>query len=135
MTTEEEDEDPRKINIPETEGHHEVEGQSIENSDITVSLKTKQINIGTKAEPKFAKIGDYWDGTTVDKIIKLLREHQDLFPTKFTELKGIIGDLGVINITLKLDTKPVKKRPYCLNLKYKEKVRLELDKMLTTSII
>jgi len=26
VTTEEEDEDPRNINIPEMEGHHEVEG-------------------------------------------------------------------------------------------------------------
>lgn len=26
VTTEEEEEDPRKINIPETKGHHEVQG-------------------------------------------------------------------------------------------------------------
>ena len=58
-----------------------------------------------------------------------------MFPTKFTELKGIIGDLGVMKITLKLDAKPTKKIPYHLKIKYKEKVRLELDKMLAASII
>ena len=71
----------------------------------------------------------------MDKVIELLREYQDLFPTKFTDLKGIIGDLGVMNITLNTDMKPVKKQPYHLNLKYKEKVCLEIDKMLAAGII
>jgi len=35
ITDEEEDEDPRKINIPETEGHRKVEGSNIENPNIT----------------------------------------------------------------------------------------------------
>ena len=71
----------------------------------------------------------------MDKVTELLREYQDLFPTKFTDLKGIIGDLGVMKITLKPDAKPVKQRPYHLNPKYKEKVHLELDKMLAAGII
>eukprot|EP00253_Pinus_taeda_P035509 PITA_35509 len=135
VTTEEEDEDPRNINILEIEGHHEVEGPQIGNPDITTPLKTRQVNIGTEAEPKFAKIGDYWDDATIDKVIELLCEYQDLFPTKFLDLKGIIGDLGFKKITLKLDAKPIKQRTYRLNPKYKEKVSLELDKMMAASII
>jgi len=88
-----------------------------------------------KAEPKFVKIGDYWDNATMDKVVELLHEYQDLFPTNFMDLKGIIKDLGVMKITLKPNVKPVKKRPYYLNPKYKEKVHLELDKMLVASII
>ena len=98
-------------------------------------MKTRQVNIGTKAEPKFAKIGDYWDDAIVEEVAELLHEYQDLFPTKFSNLKGIICDLGVMNITLKLDVKPIKKRPYHLNPKYKEKVRSELEKMLEAGII
>lgn len=41
----------------------------------------------------------------------------------------------MMKITLKPDAKPIKQRPYCLNPKYKEKVRLELDKMLEAGII
>jgi len=41
----------------------------------------------------------------------------------------------MMNIMLKPNTKLVKQRPYHLNLKYKEKVCLELDKMLTIGII
>lgn len=41
----------------------------------------------------------------------------------------------MMNITLKLDTKPVKQRPYHLNPKYKEKVHEELDKMFIAKII
>lgn len=38
-------------------------------------------------------------------------------------------------ITLKPNTNPVKKRPYRLNPKYKEKACVELDKMLVAGII
>ena len=58
-----------------------------------------------------------------------------MFPTKFSDLKGIVGDLSVIKITLKPDVKPVKQRPYLINPKYKDKMRKELDKMLETGII
>ena len=54
---------------------------------------------------------------------------------KFSEMKGILGDIGAIKIPLKADAKPVKQRPYRLNPKYKEKVRMELDKMLAIGII
>ena len=80
-------------------------------------------------------LGDYWDDATVEKFVEFLREYQDLFPTKITELKEILGDLGVMKITLKPDAKPVKQRPYRLNPKYKAKVHEELDKMLAVGII
>ena len=54
------------------------------------------------------KIGDYWDDTTMDKVVELLHENQDLFPTKFLDLKGILGDLGIMKITLKPIAKPIK---------------------------
>jgi len=98
-------------------------------------VNTKQVNIGTEAKPKFSKIEDYWDDTTVDKVAELLLKYQDLFPTKFTYFKGIIRDLGVMNIMLKPNKKLVKQRPYRLNPKYKEKVHVELDKMLVVGII
>lgn len=71
----------------------------------------------------------------VGKVTEFLREYQDLFPTQFTDLKGIIEDLGMMKITLKSDAKLVKQRTYRLNLKYKERVHLELNKMLVVGII
>ena len=50
-------------------------------------------------------------------------------------MKGIIGDLGEMKIPLNPDAKPVKQRPYRLNLRYKQKVKAELEKMLDTGII
>jgi len=112
-----------------------VRGPAIEDPDITVPLKTKQVNIGTEEEPKYAMLGDYWDDATLGKVVELLREYQDLFPTKITELKGILGELGMMKITLKPNAKPIKQRPYRLNPKYKAKVREKLDKMLVAGII
>ena len=50
-------------------------------------------------------------------------------------MKGIVGDLGVMRIPLKVDARPVKQRPYRLNLWYKEKVKDEIDKILAAGII
>ena len=36
----------------------------------------------------------------MEKITDVLLEFQDLFPTKFFEIKGILGDSGEINIPL-----------------------------------
>ena len=83
MTDEGEDEDPRNIIIPEMKGNYEIEGLRIENPDITASLKARQVNIGIEAEPKFSKIRDYWDDSTVDKVVELLCEYQDLFLHNF----------------------------------------------------
>ena len=82
-----------------------------------------------------ASIGHYWDDETIGHIADLLQEYQDLFPTKFIEMKGILGDLGVMKVPVKEGVKPVKQRPYRLNPQYKEKVKQELDKMITTGII
>lgn len=108
VNVEEDDEDPRNISISEIEGCREIHRPSLEDTDFTAPLKMKQVNIGMEAEPKYATLGDYWDDAMVDKVTKLLREYQDLFPTKITDLKGIVGDLGMMKITLKPDAKPVK---------------------------
>ena len=69
------------------------------------------------------------------KITDLLHEFQDLFPTKFTEMKGILGDLGEMKISLNPDAKPVRQRSHRLNLRYKERIKVELDQMLDVGII
>ena len=50
-------------------------------------------------------------------------------------MKGIVGDMGEMKIALKPYAKPVKKRPYRLNPRYKEKVKYELDCLLDVGII
>lgn len=65
MIAEEEDDDPRKINILEIKGHRKFEGPQIEDLGITAPLKNRKVNIGTEAEPKVANIGDYWDDAIV----------------------------------------------------------------------
>ena len=50
-------------------------------------------------------------------------------------MKGILGDVDIIRIPLKEGVVPVKQCPYRLNPRYKEKVRQEIDKMITSGII
>jgi hypothetical protein len=130
-----EDDDPRKVNITKTEGQSDVEGPGFELPFIGQPIKIKKVNTGTRQTPKLANVGDYWDVVAIDKITKLLHEYQDLFPTKFTDMKGIKDLMGNMSIPLKPDAIPVKQRSYRINPKYKEKVKIELDRMLEAGII
>jgi hypothetical protein len=53
-------------------------------------------------------VGDYWDDATISKITDLLYEYQNLFPTKFTEMKGIKGPMGEMKIPLRPNARPIK---------------------------
>jgi hypothetical protein len=68
-------------------------------------------------------------------VANLLQEYHDLFPTTFSKMKGIEGDLGEMKIPLKPGAKPIRQRPYRMNSQYKEKVKAELDRMLVVGII
>jgi len=103
--------------------------------DIIKPLKMKKVNIGLEDELKFATIGDYWDEDTIKKITDLVHEYQELFPIKFSDMEGIVGESRVMNIHLNHYLNPVKWRPYTLNPKYKEKVKEKLDKMIAAGII
>jgi hypothetical protein len=75
-------------------------------------LKIKKVNIRTEEMSKIASIGNHWDDRTIGQAADLLQEYQDLFPIKFEDMKGILGDLGVMRIPLKEGAKPVKQWPY-----------------------
>ena len=65
----------------------------------------------------------------------MLKEYQDVFAKEFRDMKGIIEELGVMRIPLKPEAQPVKKRPYRLNLKYKERMKQQLDQLLQQGLI
>jgi hypothetical protein len=129
------EDDPRNIQITEIEGEREVEGPSLESEAFVAPIKVKKFNIGMNENPKMESIGDYWDEKTLERITKLLRKYSDLFPTTFTEMKGIAGELGEMKIPLKPEARPVRQRPYRLNPVYKKKVKEEIDRMLEAGII
>ena len=85
-----------------------MEGSDISSDLFLKLLKIKKVNIGSLKNPNFANIGDYWDEETVAKITYLLHEYQDLFPTNFLEMKGIVGDLGDMKIPMRPDANTVK---------------------------
>ena len=96
-----------------------MEGFGISSNQFLNPLKTKKVNIGSPKNPKFSNIGYYWDDENVKNIMDILHEFQYQFPTKLSEMKGIVGDLGEMNIPLNPDAKPIKKRLYRLNSRYK----------------
>ena len=54
------DDDSRKVNITETEGHRDVEGPGVELPFIGQPIKIKKVNIGTEETPNLANVRDYW---------------------------------------------------------------------------
>ena len=112
ITVEPDNDDALEINIPESEGVRTVEGAPITTDQFLKPLKIKKVIIESEENPKFTNIRDYWDEETVGKITNLLHELQDLFPSKFSEMKGIVGDLGKMKIPLRPDAKSVRQQPY-----------------------
>lgn len=55
-----------------------------------------------------ASIGDYWDSQTIERIIELLCEYSVLFPATFSEMKGLVGELGEMKIPLKPNARPIR---------------------------
>jgi hypothetical protein len=112
-----------------------VEGPSMESEAFSTSVKVKKVNFGTNDNPKMESIGDYWYEQILKRITELLREYNYLFPTTFTEMKGIAGEVGEMMIPLKPEARPLRQRPYIMNLVYKQKVKEEIDRMLEVGII
>jgi len=86
-----------------------VEGPPIELEFISTPIKLNKVSIGTNENPKMANIGDYWDEQIVETITKLLREYNDFFPTTFTKMKGIVRELGEMEIPLRPKERSIKK--------------------------
>jgi hypothetical protein len=112
-----------------------VEGPPIETNVIFASIKVKKVNIGTIEHPKMVSIGDYWDEQTMEIMTELLHKYNKLFPTTFTEMKGIAGEVGEMKIPLRPKVRPIRQRPYRLNPIYKHKFKVEIDRMLEVDII
>ena len=106
------DDELQNVNILELEGSRDVTVPNIPTDSMSQPLKIRKVNIGSKENPNFANIRDYWDEETMAKITDLLHEFQDLFLTRFSEMKGILGDLGELKIPLKPDAKPIRQRLY-----------------------
>ena len=70
-----ENDDPRNINIPESEGSSAVAGPTLECPEITEKLKIKKVNIGIEEMSKIASIGNYWDDIIIGKVVDLLQEY------------------------------------------------------------
>jgi len=73
---ENDDEELRHLDIIETKGEQGVQGPKLLIPDVTQPLKIKKVNIGSKEQPKFANVRDYWDDETISKITELLRKYQ-----------------------------------------------------------
>eukprot|EP00253_Pinus_taeda_P019155 PITA_19155 len=101
----------------ESEGSHEVCDPKIEDPDITVPLKTKQVNIRTEEEPKYAMVRNYWDDATVEKILLNLKKSTFVIP--FGNLlghvickKGLMVDPTKIVVILNLQAPQSVKQPH-----------------------
>ena len=86
-------------------------------------VKTKEVDISNDDRPKMARIGDYWNEEQTTEIVNLLKEFQDVFTRDYKDLKGLVQEMGEMEINIKPNARPIKKQPYKLAHKYKETVK------------
>lgn len=77
LAIEEHDENPKNTLITEYEGQHTVVRPSLTALDVTNTLNIRQVNIGSKEQPKLVNIVDNWDDDTIGKFSELLTGYQD----------------------------------------------------------
>ena len=69
---------------------------------LDAKVKTREFNISSDDQPKMAKIGYYWSDDQTTEIVNLLKEFWDVFARDYTDLKGLVHEMG----EMKIDTKP-----------------------------
>jgi hypothetical protein len=114
-------EDIINLDIKETKGSQEIKDtiHSHTYSSYNNPLKLWKVNIGSVENPNIDSIGDYWDEKSMNEVHNLLREYEDLFLKKLSELKGLKGAMGEMKLELKPNSRPMKHRPYHLNPRIK----------------
>ena len=75
------DDELQNVNIPNFEGSHGVAAPDVPTDLMNQPLRIQKVNIGLAENPKFANVRDYWGKEVMAKIIDLLHEFWDLFPT------------------------------------------------------
>ena len=83
-------------------GTREEGRNSISSAQFPQPLKIKQVHIRSSKNPNFTNVQNYSHVEAVAKITDLLQEYQTLFPTNFSERRGIVGDLEEMKIPLRL---------------------------------
>ena len=63
-------------------------------------MAMKEVHIGLPKNPKSTNSQDYCDDEAVARIVEILHESQNLFHANFAEMRGIVRDLGEMEIPL-----------------------------------
>lgn len=100
-----------------------------------VEIKMQEFDISNDDRPKMVRIGDYWTDKKTTDIVNLLKEYQDIFAHDYKDLKGLVEEMGEMNIELIPGEKTIKKWSYKLAHKYKPIVQKEIKGMLQVGII
>ena len=70
---------------------------------LDAKVKTKEVDISTDDRSKIEKIEDYWSEEQTTEIVNLLKEFQDVFARDYKDLKGLVHEMGEMNIDIKPD--------------------------------
>jgi hypothetical protein len=97
--------------------------------------ETISLNIGTPDSPKNVKIGSQCTDEEKLKIIDLLREFQDVFPSSYEDISGFDPALIQHAIPIKEAIKPVRKKQIPINPALEATITKELEKLLKAGII
>ena len=68
---------------------------------LDAKVKIREFDISNDDRPKMAKIGDYWNEEQTTEVVNLLKEFQDVFARDYKDLKGLVHEMGEMNIDIK----------------------------------
>ncbi|KAJ4748743.1 Reverse transcriptase family protein [Rhynchospora pubera] len=97
--------------------------------------KLKEINLGTKENPKPTFISTSLPQEMQDELTKLLREYQDCFAWSYSEMPGLDPAVAVHKLKIDKELRPVKQGPRRMRVELEEKVTVEVKKLISAGFI
>lgn len=96
----------------------------------------KEVNIAELgAEPRNVWIATNLSPDEEELLVATLKEYRDVFSWSYKDLKGVDPEICQHTIPMREDAKPSKQRPYTYNENFGNKIKEEIDKLLTAEFI
>ena len=112
-----------------------VKGKQIAGWTIEDDEMIKEINLGTKEEPKMVRVGKDIEEKYEKKLIEVLKSYKDAFAWTYEDMKGIPPHICEHKIEIEPDANLVKQSRYRMNPTYAAQVKEEIDKLVKTGFV
>ncbi|KAA0060398.1 uncharacterized protein E5676_scaffold318G001470 [Cucumis melo var. makuwa] len=129
------------VTIEETSDHDifeegaEVAPLSLEDGGQSTIDELKEVNLGTKEEPRPTFISTQLSDDDENEYVNLLKAYKDVFAWSYKKMPGLNPKVAVHRLTIKLEHRPIKQAQRRFRLKLISQIEEEVNKLIEAGFI